>query len=237
MTNEWAVKRFWTAAGIRAGADGFEVMLDDRPVRTPAKALLSVPTRPLAEAIAAEWDAQSGPLSTESMPLTRAANAAIDKVRPRPAAVAEAIAAYGDTDLLCYRAAAPEGLVARQRAAWDPLLDWAAERLGARLHTVTGVMHSPQDARALTRLSEHVAAFDPFGLTALHELVSLSGSLVIGLAATEGQDRPEALWEVSRLDEIWQEEFWGEDAEAAALAARRRAAFLDAARLHTLSRD
>jgi chaperone required for assembly of F1-ATPase len=207
-------------------------MLDARPLRTPAKAPLVVPARALAEALAAEWQAQEGQLRPETMPLTRAANAAIDRVAPQRTAVVAEILRYGETDLLCYRAAAPRGLAARQAAAWDPLLDWAAGRFGARLIPVAGVMPMAQPAPALAALEAAVARFESFGLTGLHELVALSGSLVIGLAAAHRADDPEALWQATRIDEDWQIEQWGEDAEAARAAAAHAAAFRQA--LHFL---
>ena len=236
-TGAWAPRRFWTAAQVVAeeGA-GFTVTLDDRPLRTPARAPLRLPSRALATALAAEWDAQEGRIRPETMPLTRAANAAIDRVAPQRAAVEDELAGYGETDLLCYRAAAPAGLVARQAEAWDPLLAWAAEALGARLVTVEGVIHTPQPAPALEALRAALARCDAFALTALHEMVALSGSLVIGLAAVSGHRPAEALWEAAHVDETWQAEQWGEDAEAAALMAARRAAFLQARDFLTLSR-
>lgn len=234
--SEWKARRFWDAAQVVALEDGFTVHLDARPLRTPAKGALVVPTQALARAIAAEWDAQDEVIAPHSMPFTRSANAALDKVRPQHAEVAAMIAEYGDTDLLCYRATAPEALARRQAEAWDPLLDWAGAALGARLAPVAGVMHCPQQAAALARLRAQVAAQDIFALTALHDLVSLSGSLVIGLAAQAHQAPLADLWALSRLDESWQEAQWGRDAEAAAAAEIKRAAFLHAGRLHDLSR-
>ena len=145
------------------------------------------------------------------------------------------LAAYADTDLLCYRADGPEGLVQRQREHWDPPLDWAAETLGARLVPVAGVMHAPQDSAALDRLSARVHEMSSFQLTGLHDLVALSGSLILGLAAAMGWRDAETLWQLSRLDETWQEEQWGPDEEASALAESRRQAFLHAKRLFDLA--
>ena len=144
------------------------------------------------------------------------------------------LAAYGDSDLLCYRAESPEELVARQARIWDPLLDWAEAQHGARLKPRSGVIHAPQDARALARLTEVVHGFDPFRLTAFHDLVALSGSLVIGLAAAQGNHDLEELWQASRLDETWQEEQWGEDEEAQAMAEVKRQAFHHADRFFRL---
>ena len=225
----WAAQRFWAEVAVEARDDGFAVRLDGREIRTPAKARLLLPTRALAELVAAEWAAQQGRIRPETMPATRAANAALDKVRGQKAEVAELVAAYGETDLLCYRAETPQELVARQAEAWDPLLDWAARRFGVAWRVTTGVMPAAQPQPTLDRLSAHVAGFSAFELTALHDLVALSGSLVIGLAAAEGH-KPQPLWQASRIDEDWQIAQWGEDAEATALAAARRQGFEDAAR-------
>lgn len=235
--SEWAAKRFWTAAETTDTGDGHGVALDGRTVRTPAKAPLKVPTRALAQAIASEWDAVEERIDPGAMPMTRAANAAIDKVTPQHAAVAEAIAAYGETDLLCYRADSPQELVLRQAEEWDPLLDWADSALGARLQPVAGVMPVQQDAAALHSLSARVHVQDAFALTALYDLTALSGSLVIGLAALEGAQDFETLWNASRVDEAWQAEVWGADAEAEAEAAIKRAAFLNAGRFFLLAGD
>ena len=232
----WAPKRFWTDATAVASDGGFTVTLDDRPVRTPAKAPLTLPTLALAQAIAAEWAAQGAVIDPRTMPLTRAANSAIDTVAANHAAVVATVAAYGGTDLLCYRADAPAGLVAEQAAAWDPLLDWAAHTHSARLVAGTGIVHVPQDAGALAALTAAVDALDPFALTALHDLASLSGSLVIGLAALADGWTAEALWRASRIDEDWQVRAWGQDDEAAANAELRRQDFLRAQVFHRLSR-
>lgn len=233
----WVAKRFWKTADVVADGAGFAVALDGRRVKTPAKAALVVPTRALARAIAAEWDAQGEKVRPETMPFTRTANSAIDKVAPQRAAVADMLAAYGDSDLLCYRADGPEGLVARQAQAWDAALDWAGARFGARLAVQTGVIHVPQDARALDLLARQVHALDPFRLAAFHDLVALTGSLVLAFAAAEDWKTPEAIWDLSRIDETWQEEHWGADAEAAEAAALKRAAFLSAKAFHDAACD
>lgn len=225
----WAKKRFWTEVSVTEAEGGFGVALDGRPLRTPARAALQVPTRALAARIAAEWAAQDDTVRPERMPATRAANAAIDKVRGQLAEVAALIAAYGETDLLCHRAEGPAALRARQDAAWDPLLDWSAGAFGLDWTVTAGVMPVDQPAGTLARLAEQVRAFNPFELTAFHDLVAMSGSLVLGLAVTRNVQSPEALWALSRIDEEWQAEQWGEDEEARAHAALRRQSFLDAA--------
>lgn len=214
--SDFKPKKFWTEVAVGAVDGGYEVTLDGRRVRTPAKAHLVVPTAALAQAIAAEWDAQGDQIDPETMPYTRSANAAIDKVTHQFAEVADMLAEYGDSDLLCYRADHPAELAARQAAIWDPLLDWAAGTLGAQLAPREGVMHAPQEAGALARLREQTHAFTPFELTAFHDLVAISGSLVIGFAAAHRFQSVDSLWNASRLDESWQIEQWGEDEEAAA---------------------
>lgn len=226
----WRARRFWTAVTVEPAPDGHAIRLDSRPLLTPAKRPLILPTRALAEAIAAEWAAVDGPVDPRRMPFTRSANAAVDKVAPQFAEVAALIAAYGGSDLLCYRAETPEALAARQAAAWDPILDWAAQRHGARLAVTRGVVPVAQPPESLARLAAAVHATTPFGLTALHDLVSLSGSLLLGLAATEPDADPEALWPLSRIDEDWQAGIWGRDDAAVVDAEARKQAFLHAHR-------
>lgn len=235
--SEWKAKRFWKVAQVVEADGGFAVELDGRPVRTPLKSAMRLPSRAMAEAVAAEWDAQEGEIRPLTMPVTRAANAAIDKVEVQHAEVADMLAAYGDSDLLCYRADSPQELIARQAEAWDPLLDWADETFGARLIPVEGVMHAPQDHRALERLARPVHEMDAFRLTAFHDLVGISGSLIVGFAAIhEARDIGE-LWRLSRIDEIWQEEQWGIDEEARAQAEMKESDFYAAKRFHDLARD
>jgi chaperone required for assembly of F1-ATPase len=230
----WVAKRFWTDVAVVPEGDAFAVMLDGRPVRTPLKAPLAVPTRGFAEEVAREWAAQEGEIRPAAMPATRLANAAIDKVAAQREEVVEMLASYGGSDLLCYRAEGPEALVDRQAGGWDPVLDWAEQAFGARLRTGQGVMPVAQAEPDLQRLGAPVAAMDPFELAAFHDLVVLSGSLVLGLAVTEGRLSAEEAWRLSRIDEDFQIEEWGEDDEAAETTARRRDAFLDAARFHAL---
>lgn len=226
--SEWAPKRFWKVTDTTPTEQGFGVLLDGRPVRTPAKELLYVPSNALADKIAAEFDAQEDQIDPTTMPFTRTANAAIDKVAIQHAEVADMLADYGDSDLLCYRADAPEELIARQNEQWDPLLDWAVAALGVRLAPRTGVIHKAQDADATYALRKRVHAMTSFELAAFHDLVSISGSLIIGFAATLRHQPAEQLWEISRLDEIWQEEQWGTDEEAQEMAGHKKAAFLHA---------
>jgi len=230
----WAAKKFWTKTTAAPVEGGFTVQLDGRSVRTPAKAPLVVPTMAMAEAIAAEWDAQEDQVDPATMPVTRSANAAIDKVAHQFDEVADMIADYGDADLLCYRADSPMELAARQAEAWDPLLDWADKKLGARLAPRSGVLHAPQDPRAIAALRSKVHSLTPFQLTAFHDLVGISGSLVIGFADTAGYATADSLFDLSRIDENWQIEHWGEDDEATEIAEKKRAEFLHAHNFYLL---
>lgn len=233
--SEWAAKRFWKETSVTDHPEGFGVALDGRAVKTPAKAPLVVPTRALAEAIAAEWEAQEGKIAPHTMPVTRSANAAIDKVAHQHAEVVAHVSEFGGTDLLCYRAEAPTELVELQAAKWDPLLDWAAQTYGVRLSVTEGILPVAQDEAALARLEGEVAACDPFSLAALHDLVGITGSLILGLAVARGRLSASEAWEISRLDEDWQVAQWGEDEEAAEVASLKREALCDAARIWVLA--
>ena len=230
MSN-WKPKRFWKEATVVETDGGYTVQLDGRAVKTPAKVLLVVPTRAMAEAIAAEWQAQEKDVDPRTMPVTRSANAAIDKVAPQRAEVCEMLAAYGGHDLMCYRAVAPEALVTRQEAAWDPMLDWAAKALSAPLASGRGVMHVEQLPESLANLSGFVEKLDPYEIAALHDLITISGSLVLAMAVLRGRISADEAWTLSRIDEDFQIEQWGPDDEAAAAAESKRVAFVTAAKI------
>jgi chaperone required for assembly of F1-ATPase len=219
------MKRFYTDVTVLPEASGLGIALDGRPVRTPARAPLLLPTPALAEAVAADWRAQGDMIDPAAMPFTGLANAAIDHVAPDPSAFADGIARYAHSDLLCYRADAPETLALRQAAAWDPLLDWARQRYDVTFTLTRGIIPVDQPADSIARLSAAVLALDPFALTGLSTLVTLSGSLVCGLAIVVGGQDAAAVWQAADIDEAWQSEQWGEDAEAAARNALRRREF------------
>ncbi|MEP2715552.1 ATP12 family protein [Pseudophaeobacter sp.] len=233
--SDWKQKRFWKEATAVESGGGFTVQLDGRGVKTPAKAPLTLPSRAMAEAIAAEWDAQVEGVNPESMPFTRSANAAIDKVANQHAEVADMLADYGDSDLLCYRADTPQELVARQAAQWDPALDWAEQTFGARLEPRQGLQHRSQESAALAVLRQAVHALNNFQLAAFHDLVSMSGSLVLGFATAQNWRTADDIWQISRLDETWQEEQWGVDDEAKATAELKREAFFHAKNFYDIS--
>ena len=197
------------------------VLLDDAPLLTPGKKPVAVPTRGLAEGIAAEWAAQGAVLSPPSMPLTRLANTAIDGVCGREPAVRADIVKYAACDLLCYRADRPQPLVRRQRAAWDGVLGWAREALGVSLRVSAGVMPIAQPQEVAGAVGRALAPFDCFGLTAMHVITSLTGSALLALALARGRLSAEAAWAAAHVDEQFQIAQWGEDAEAAARQRRR----------------
>jgi chaperone required for assembly of F1-ATPase len=214
------MKRFWKEAA--ADADRV-VTLDGRPVRTPGRAPLQLPTDALAAAVAGEWQAVAETVDPRAMPLTGLANAAIDRIAPGPAPFADGLSRYGETDLLCYRAEEPAELVARQAAAWDPPLTWARDRYDVAFVLATGIVHRPQPPATLARLRAAVGALDPFRLAALSPLVTITGSLVLGLALVEGGIDGDTAWAAAHVDEDWQAEQWGDDPLAAdARAAKRR---------------
>ena len=232
--SSWKLKRFWKTATAVACDGGYTVHLDARAVKTPGKSPLVVPTEALAQAIAREWDAQHGAVRPQTMPFTRAANSAIEKVAPQFDEVVDLLAAYGDSDLLCYRATGPQELIARQSAVWDPVLAWAKADLGATLTVTSGVIHVPQSPGANQTLHALTAAMSPFQIAAFHDLVSLSGSLILAFAVIRGRLTAEEAWAASRIDETYQAELWGSDDDAAALAAAKRLDFHQAATFWTL---
>jgi len=230
------MKRFYRTAAVAEDEAGYALTLDGRVARTPARNVLAVPSRALAEAICAEWQAQPDTIDPRSMRLTRLANTAIDRVRDRREDVIGEIARYAETDLLCYRAAEPAELVARQSAAWQPLLDWLARRYDSTLTVTDTGTPTPQPAHAIAALRGALAAFDAYTLTALHVVTAAAGSLVIALALAENEIEAERAFELSQLDEAFQMTQWGEDAEAAARRAALRADLLMAARFMELCR-
>lgn len=215
------MKRFWQEVTVEGGA----VRLDDRPVRTPGRAPLVIPYVRLAEAIGDEWRGVVDKIDPRTMPLTGLANAAIDRIAPDPAAFALGLAAYGESDLLYYRAESPEELVARQRAAWDPLLDWARGRYDVHFELTAGVMHRAQPEATVARLADAVVARAPFELAGLSPVVTVTGSLIAALALIEGASDAGKVWRAGRIDDDWQIEQWGEDEHAIRTRDAHRADF------------
>lgn len=214
------MKRFWKEVSVDPDRG---IRLDGKPVRTPGKQPLILPTDALAEAVADEWRAvgEGAEIDPRAMPLTGLANAATERIDP--AAFAAALAAFGESDLLCYRAESPDDLVARQAALWDPLLDWARTRYDVHFEIAAGVMHRPQPPATIARLAEAVSARNAWQLAGLSPIVTIGGSLVAALALDEGAATPEDVWRAVELDEDWQAEQWGRDElSLGALESRRR---------------
>lgn len=228
------MKRFYKIVTVEPLAAAFEIRLDGRPVKTPAREPLALPGRVLADAIAAEWQAQGDKVDPREMPLTGLANAAIDRVAPDPAAFASNLALYGESDLLCYRAEEPPELVSREAAEWDPLLAWARHRYDIAFEIVTGIVHRSQPAATVERLAEAMASRDAFALAGLSPLVTISGSLILALALAEGAIDANAAFDAAHLDELYQAQHWGEDQLALDARDARRRDFNAAARFLSL---
>ena len=224
------MKRFYTAVATGRDDRGLTVQLDGRPVRTPARRALVVPSEPLAAAIAGEWREQGEMLDTQTMRLTRLATTVVDLMPARRADAIEEASGYAGTDLLCYRAARPASLAARQAAAWQPWLDWAERRFDARLRPAVGVMPASQDDVALRALRAAVNRLDDWRLVGLHAVTTATGSLVLGLAMERAELAAARAFEVALLDELYEIEQWGEDAEQSARHARLLADLLAAQR-------
>jgi len=228
------MKRFYKTVSAEPEGDGLSIRLDGRPVRTPARALLVLPTVSLGHAVVEEWRAQSEEIDPRSMPLTGLANAGIDRVAPDPARFVATLAPYAETDALCYRAEDPPALVARELAAWDPLLAWARLRYDVTFELATGIVHKPQPEATVRRLATALSARGPFELAAMSPLVTIGGSLVTALAVAEGRIGAEEAFDATHVDELWQAEQWGEDALATQARDARRRDFLAAARFLSL---
>lgn len=228
------MKRFWKQADPVFQEGGWAILLDGRPVRTPARATLKVPSEALARALAEEWNAVGEVLDPPSLPLTGLANAAIDRIAPDRDSFVASLANYAQGDLACYRADGPEPLVARQEGQWDALLGWARRRYDVDFCITKGIVHVEQPAATVERLTHALAVLDPFRLAGLAPLVTIGGSLVASLAVLEDAMTATAAWEAVTVDERWQLEQWGSDREAEEALANRRHDFLSAARFLAL---
>jgi len=222
------VKRFYKDVAV---TEQGTILLDGKPVKTPARAELILPTPVLAEAVAAEWRAQEGDIDPRTMRLTGLANAAIDRIAPDMEAFVRPLAAYAESDLLCYRADGPAELVARQAEAWDPLLDWARRRFDVYFAVTSGIVHAPQPDATVARLGEALGAYDAFHLAGLAPIITIGGSLVTALALAEGETDPDSAFDLTHLDELWQARRWGEDKLALDARAIRKRDFMAAAEL------
>jgi chaperone required for assembly of F1-ATPase len=223
------MRRFWKEVAAPATDYGWTIELDGRPVKTPASAPFVVPKAALANAIADEWRAVGETVDPRSMPLTGLANAAIDRVAPDPVAFATELGRYAEADLLCYRAEGPRALVDREEASWDPLLEWGRRRYDVDFAITAGIVHVSQPAATVAGLGHAVESLDPFRLAGLSPLVTIGGSLLAALAVVEKAVAVDAAWDAISIDERWQLEQWGSDAEAEVALENRRRDFLAAA--------
>lgn len=220
--------RFWKEVTLEQSTFGYAVRLDGRPVKTPTRNELALPTRRLADAVVAEWNAVEKSIDPARMPMTGFANAAIDRVGPDRDSFAASIAAYGETDLMCYRATYGEALADRQAEIWDPWLNWARDRYDVSFVIVEGIIHKPQPDPTLEKLRAAVAARGTFELAAMAKIAHLTGSLVATLAAVENAGAAEDIWNAACLDELWQEELWGADYWAQKNRSDRESEFMQA---------
>ena len=230
------MKRFYKQVSVAPDGSGWRVLLDGKPIRTPAKAAQVVPSEALAQVMALEWSAQGEEIDPAAFIFRDMADYAIDVVARDPAAAAADLLRYAETDTLCYRAEAGEALHDRQSEVWEPLLRAAEVRWDVHFERVDGILHRPQPPATLARMAAVLAPLDAFPLGALTTLTTLTASLVIGLAALEPGANGETLWAAANLEEDWQAELWGKDAEALALRARRLAEFSAAMRFAGLVR-
>lgn len=222
------MKRFYKDVSVAEGEDGHQVRLDGKPVKTPAGAVLVLPAVALAEAIALEWRAQKKTIEPVTMPLTLLANSAIDRTPLNKGIVIDEIMNYARHDLLCYRAEGPKDLIRAEAEAWDPYIAWAREDLCVKFKVTTGIETVAQDPNSLARLQAMLRLLDPFILTALHHATALAGSAILALALWQGLERADEIWQAAQVDEDYQSDKWGEDAEAVKTRSARRDQWLAA---------
>ncbi len=208
------MKRFYKEVSVHAADGGYAILLDGKPVKTPMRRALSLPNAHMAEAVKSEWDAQGEDIDPASMVVTGFANAAIDRVADERETFVQNIAAYGESDLLCYRADSPDPLIERQMREWQPWLEWTEQNYDAALIVVSGIMHKEQPKQSLLNLRKAVEAMNDFQLSAMAKMTHISGSLIMSLALYEGKTEIDAIWPALCLDELWQEEQWGADSFA-----------------------
>ncbi|MDA0361967.1 MAG: ATPase [Proteobacteria bacterium] len=234
---EWAAKKFWSEVRVARSevGSGFRIFLDDKPLNTPAKNPLILLSKEMANALASEWLKQVEKIDPSKMPFTRFANSSIDKVRFQMDDVVRLISDYGDSDLICYRAESPRSLIACQEMGWDPLVKWAEQELKVSVKVFKGIMHFPQSNETLNQLEKRVRLLTEFQLAGFHDLVSLSGSLILSFALVYGHISCLDAWNLSRIDEIWQIENWGEDEDAQKMVEKKFEAFSKAATFYRFS--
>lgn len=230
------MKRFYTQVAVVPDGEGFAVRLDGRPIRTPARAPLVLPTRALADRVAAEWDSQQDEVRPQTMAMTGLANATLDLMATRRGEIVADVAGYAATDLLCYRAQAPAELRARQDSGWQPLLDWAAAHLGLRFVVTAGIVPVEQEPGLVEAARLHLDTYDDFTMVGASKLTHGTGSVVLAMAVVEGRITADEAFALSQIDELWQESLWGADDEAMEFRRALRQDLLDAADFARLAR-
>ena len=232
---EWKQKRFWKNVHVVSSEAGFFIKLDDKILKTPAKRQMMLPTEALAKKVASEWDKQIEEIDPTTMPFTKSANAALDKVSEQYEEVSSLLGEYGETDLLCYRADSPPELQKRQKTGWDPILKWAENTFKVQINCGTGIVYIPQNEKLFSETRKKINNLSIFELTALYDMVSITGSLILGLAIINGRLSAEEAYQLSRIDEQWQLEQWGEDEEAQVTSNLKNIAILHSEEFFALS--
>ena len=233
--SEWKQKRFWKSVHVVSTEAGYFIKLDDKILKTPAKRQMMLPTETLAKKVASEWGQQVEEIDPTKMPFTKAANAALDKVSEQFEEVSSLLGEYGDTDLLYYRADSPPELQKRQKTGWDPIVKWAENTFKVQINCGTGIVYIPQNEKLFSKIRLKIRSLNIFELTAFYDMVSITGSLILGLAIIKGRLLAEEAYQLSRIDEQWQLEQWGEDEEAQVASNLKNAAILHSEEFFTLS--
>jgi chaperone required for assembly of F1-ATPase len=233
--SEWKQKRFWKNAHVVSSETGYLIKLDDKILKTPAKKQMLLPTEALAKKVASEWGEQVEEIDPTTMPFTKSSNAALDKVSEQFEEVSSLLGEYGDTDLLYYRADSPPELQKRQKTGWDPIVNWAENTFKGQINCGTGIVYIPQDAKIFSEINIKINSLSIFELTAFYDMVSITGSLILGLAIINGRLSAEEAYQLSRIDEQWQLEQWGEDEEAQVASNKKNIAILHSEEFFALS--
>ena len=233
--SEWKQKRFWKNVHVVLSETGYFIKLDDKILKTPANKQMMLPTEALAKKVASEWGQQVEEIDPTTMPFTKSSNAALDKVSEQFEEVSSLLGEYGDTDLLYYRADSPPELQKRQKTGWDPIVKWAENTFKVQINCGTGIVYIPQNEKLFSEIRKKISNLSIFELTALYDMVSITGSLILGLAIINGRLSAEEAYQLSRIDEQWQLEQWGEDEEAQVASNQKNIAILHSEEFFALS--
>ena len=233
--SEWKPKRFWKNVHVASLEAGYSIKLDEKILKTPAKKQMLLPTEKLAKKVASEWDQQVEEIDPTTMPFTKSANAALDKVSEQSEEVISLLGEYGETDLLYYRADSPPELQKRQKLGWDPIIKWAENTFEVQINCGTGIVYIPQNEKLISETRKKINTLSIFELAAFYDMVSITGSLILGLAIINGRLSAEEAYQLSRIDEQWQLEQWGEDEEAQVASNLKKIAILHSEEFFALS--